>query len=530
MAVSAATPLRWPRAGALARTRVLAPVGLGLLAAVSVLVRTGNFGVGFWVDEGLSVGIADRPLTDIPGVLRQDGSPPLYYLLLHLWIRATGSTGEESTHALSLVFATLAIPVAWALARALFGARAGWFAAVLVALNPFLNAYAQETRMYALVVLLATVSVGCFLGAFALGRSRRWTVGFALAHAALLWTHNWGLFLGFGLAAAWAGLAALAVGDERRRLVREGLLAAAVIAVLYVAWLPTMLFQAKHTGAPWANPPGLDVLGEAPRRLVGYTSQWLLLIGAGAGLTGLLRGGRAREWSPEARAAFVTVVAVVLTVVVPWIVSQASPAWATRYLAVAVAPIVFGAALGLARARVLGLVALAIASVLWLSYNGPGEKSNVRAVAAEVAPSVRPGDLVVVTQPEQVPVFHHYLTAKNATGLRWATLWGPLTDLGVTDWRDGVARMEATSPQRDLAPLLDAVRPGGRVLLLQPDFSSLARWRAPWSALVRQRSAAWEEWMRNDRRFRVLTIEPTSSFPPHPNPVRAMILLREPIG
>src|SRR4051812_2963753 len=104
MAVSAAPWLRWPRARALTRAPVLVPLGLGLLAAVSVLLRTANFGVGFWIDEGLSVGIADRPLLDIPGVMRQDGSPPAFYMLLHLWIRLVGSTTEEATHTLSLVF------------------------------------------------------------------------------------------------------------------------------------------------------------------------------------------------------------------------------------------------------------------------------------------------------------------------------------------------------------------------------------------------------------------------------------------
>ena len=58
------------------------------------------------------MGIADRPLTDIPGVLRQDGSPPLYYVLLHVWMPLAGG-GEEATHALSLLFAAAAIPVAW---------------------------------------------------------------------------------------------------------------------------------------------------------------------------------------------------------------------------------------------------------------------------------------------------------------------------------------------------------------------------------------------------------------------------------
>ncbi|MEA2293031.1 MAG: mannosyltransferase [Solirubrobacteraceae bacterium] len=528
MAVTAA-PIHWPRAGALVRTPVVTPLGLGLLAAGSVLVRTVHFGTGFWVDEGLSVGIADRPITDIPGVMRLDGSPPAYYLLLHLWIRLVGQTSEVATHALSLLLATLTIPVAWALVRALFGERAGWIAAVLFAFNPFLNAYAQETRMYTLVVLLGLVSVACFVGAFALGRSRRWTIGFAVAHAALLWTHNWGIFLGFSLAVCWAVLALRATGDERRRIVREGLVAAGVIVILYAAWIPTVLFQVAHTGAPWANAPKLAQLGLAPSRLLGGSGQWLLLIGAGAGLVPLLRE-RSRSWPPESRAAFATVLVALLTILVPWVVSQVSPAWATRYLAVAVPPLLLGVTIGLSRAGRLGLAVLALTALIWLGYNGNDEKSNVSDVAASVAPSLARGDLVISTQPEQVPVFNHYLTEQGVTGLRWATLWGPLKDVGVTDWRDGVKHLEATSPSRDLVPLLDATRPGQRVVLLQPDFSNLPNWRAPWLALVRERSATWEERMRNDRRFRVLSIAPTSSFPSHPNPVRTLVLVREPVG
>ena len=72
---------------------------------------------------------------------------------------------------------------------------------------------------------------------------------------------------------------------------------------------------------------------------------------------------------------------------------------------------------------------------------------------------LRPGDLVISTQPEQLPVLAHYLPE----GLRWATLWGPVSDLGVTDWRDGVERMEQTSATKDLRPLVDAVPPGRRV-------------------------------------------------------------------
>src|SRR5262249_59364720 len=105
--------------------------------------------VGSGAEGGLSVGTATRPPTDTPGILRQAGSPPLYYMLLNLWMSVT-DTGEQSTHALSLIFALATVPVAFWGADMVFGRRAGWFAAVLTALNPYISQYAQETRMYSL--------------------------------------------------------------------------------------------------------------------------------------------------------------------------------------------------------------------------------------------------------------------------------------------------------------------------------------------------------------------------------------------
>src|SRR5438046_2293569 len=69
-------------------TRDLVWVGACLLALTlgSLAIRTYAIHVHFWIDEGLSVGIASHPLSKIPALLRQDGSPPLYYLLLHVWM------------------------------------------------------------------------------------------------------------------------------------------------------------------------------------------------------------------------------------------------------------------------------------------------------------------------------------------------------------------------------------------------------------------------------------------------------------
>ena len=58
---------------------------LAFLVGLSLALRTQAIHARFWIDEGLSVGISSHPLGDIPGVLRNDGSPPLYYLILKLW-------------------------------------------------------------------------------------------------------------------------------------------------------------------------------------------------------------------------------------------------------------------------------------------------------------------------------------------------------------------------------------------------------------------------------------------------------------
>ena len=143
---------------------------LVLITAVSVLLRTGSLHDGFWIDEGISVGIASHDLADIPGLLRQDGSPPLYYLLLHGWLAVFGD-GEAAARGLSLLFATVSVPVSWAAGAAVAGRRAGGAAAALAAGCPLLSYYGQEARMYTLVALLSVVVAAAFVLGFV--RARR---------------------------------------------------------------------------------------------------------------------------------------------------------------------------------------------------------------------------------------------------------------------------------------------------------------------------------------------------------------------
>src|SRR3954464_14295132 len=250
---------RRPRLSSLAVLGIV--LGLALVAW-SVYVRSRAFHEAYWIDEGLSIGIAKHSFFDIPSVLRQDGSPPLYYLLLHIWIGFFG-TKEVATHALSLVFSTLTIPVGVWAGWSLFGRWGGIVTGVLCAANPFLTTYAQETRQYSLVVLLSLLTTTFFLFVF-VQRRRKYLPLFAVALAALLYTHIWSAFY------VLAALITVAVMIWRRReLLRDALLGFGGAFLLYLPWLPTALSQVKHTGAPWAQGPTWRAAEQIPRTLAG---------------------------------------------------------------------------------------------------------------------------------------------------------------------------------------------------------------------------------------------------------------------
>ena len=480
-----------PRAGAIATSWAGTAVLLALLVAVSLFARTRAIDGPFWIDEGLSVGIASFPLAEIPGVLRQDGSPPLYYVLLHVWIDLFGSS-EAAVHALSVVFALLTIPAALWAGWTLFGRPAGWIAALLAALNPFLTIYAQETRMYSLLILLSIVATGTFVHAFVF-RRRRYVAVFALVLAVMLYTHNWALFYIVGSAVALAFV--VRASGERRGVLGDAAIAYGAAAALYAPWVPTLVFQALHTGAPWSKPPTpLDIVGAMSAVLSGQGALVALALAGGTALVGgILRGPASAE-----RTAVIALLAIAAgTLLSAWLYSQISPAWAYRYFGILLGPLLLLAALALPRAGRLGLVALGLIILFWAPYQANDEKSNAKEIRADLAAYVDPGDLVISTQPEQVPVLAYYFPP----GLRYATPIGPVKETRVMDWRDAVSKLAAARPEATLTPLLDRIPVGKDVILVQPIVRDEDAWEAEWTSLVRRRTLQWDVAMAADERF-----------------------------
>ena len=441
-------------------------LGLAALSVASTIVRLGGRHFSLWVDEGMSVGIASHSLTEIPGVLLKDGSPPLYYLLLHGWMELFGSS-EAAVRALSLVFAVATVPVAWWAGRSLFGRRAGWVAAVLVAFSPYLTVHSREARMYSLVVLLGVLAVAAFLHVFGL-RRRRLLWFLVVALAALVYTHYWGLFVVAAMVVA-VPVCAFFFGADRSGMAMDGGIAFGGVGLLFAPWVPSFVAQVRQTGAPWSRTPtGADVL-RSIHSVLG--SRWVSLALGVATAVLVVRLFRSQE-DPERTLVLSLSVVLVTTMASSWLSSQLEPSWSPRYFAVYLPALVLLAAVAFGRAGKLGLAAVAALVALWCvpSFSGwqsPSEarpKSNVRALAARLGPTLQPGDVVMTSQLEQVPLLRYYL----GPGVRYADPTGEVVDPTVADWRDALDRMTAARPAEVLSPLVADLQPGGHIVLACP--------------------------------------------------------------
>lgn len=389
----------------------------GLKTTVAVLLVVGvaaRFVTSshLWLDEALSVNIARLPLGEIPGALRNDGAPPLYYVLLHFWTALVG-TSALAVRALSGVFAVAAIPLAWQAGRRVGGERVGLAAVILMATNPFAVRYATEARMYSLMTVLV---LGGYLAAVRVleGGGRRPCAVLGVATGLALLTHYWSLYLvavGLGLLAV-RSLRATSAG--RRAAARRALGSMAAGCLLLVPWVPTFGHQLAHTGTPWGRPGTLRSFFDTVFDFAGgYGDPGLVL---GLLFFGLLvlalfaqpfRGRQVVVGVRPRQPVTGLTLLVAGTVAVAIVAGQVGgSAFAVRYASVVFPLFVLVLALGTSvlRDRQVygGVLALAVGLGLWAMWpNAVRERTSAGLVASALAGSVQPGDVVAYC-PDQL--------------------------------------------------------------------------------------------------------------------------------
>ena len=451
-----------------------------------------------WLDEALTVNISTLPLGDIAGALERDGHPPLFYYLLNLWT-SIGGTSDWWVRALAGVISLLSLPLAYLAGRRVAertGAgplgvrRTGLIALGAMAMLPYGIRYGAETRMYSLAITLVTggyLLVDDLLTARSTGRRRiTVTVGAALVAAALLWAHYWSMWL-----LAVVGLLALHQAFRARSAeTRTGgrLLVGALVAggVLFLPWVPTLLYQNSHTGTPWGKAFGpvevatitiQDFSGDA---LTSYLAVAFALLAIVATIV-VRRDDElvvlTSSVQPRIRIELLVLLA---TIAVGWATAAVSGnTYSSRYGAVVFPLYVLCVAAGVAvirhrRATAAALVVLLVLSS-YVALSVMAEDRTQAGVIGErilaAAEDDAPGSIVVAC-PDQIGVALQRVLEQGDPSLR-VIPFPTAGDPHFVDWVDYAERNEAADPAEFHARVVEGLPDDATIhLVVMPGYKT----------------------------------------------------------
>ena len=369
-------------------------------------------------DEAATAYFAALPWSELWGAAgRQETNPPLFYAIAGLAARL--GMPPEGLRVASILPDAATTLVAGLLAWRLGGRFAGLAAAWLVACSATLVELSLEARAYPLLGMLGMLALLAALTALRDGRWP-WFAALGAVEALALYTHNVAaIMLGalnlFALA-LWLG------GQVRAGGVRRWLLVQAGVALAWLFWLPTVLFQLGDTlGTFWIPVPTLQGLRYAVQKVVGlpwiaWPQPWadglFLLLGAAGAALLLRRGGLAR-WSALGLLAVLAAVPAAT-----WLISQWRPLMNGRVLLWLVPVFIVLAAVALGRLRWAGMAAAALLCLAQLQavpfWRPTASTERWPEAAALLRERMRPGEAILIQPMEAELMLRHH--GWNAAG------------------------------------------------------------------------------------------------------------------
>ena len=202
----------------------------------------------FWFDEAFSFSVAQLPLSSLLQATAANNTPPLYYLLLKVWLGISHKIWFMRL--LSALFGMITIPLAFKIFRKLTNKPAATLASILLALSPLHIYFSTETRMYTLLTLLSLLMIVTYLK-FAKTKRAYHLMLFSLISILALYTHYYAALVVLSLNFAFV------LTKKNRPLLFPWIASQTVIGLAFLPWLLFVL-QSPGRGC-WCFPPSIGI-------------------------------------------------------------------------------------------------------------------------------------------------------------------------------------------------------------------------------------------------------------------------------
>lgn len=229
----------------LGRSRLMLPILL-----LAFLLRIAYLDAqSLWWDEAFSVTVSSMDLPSLlTAALGDRVHPPLYYLVLRLWL--TLGRSEFVVRALSAFIGVLAVASMFPMADLVGGKRLGVISAFALAISPLHIWYSQEARMYSLIVFLTLLTNYFFVRLLRRDKPADW-LRYGISILLAMLTHYLTLFV------ILAQMTYLTVMRTRHRsLLGKWLLCMLIVGLLCAPWFVAIFLTGGfyQAGISWIRP------------------------------------------------------------------------------------------------------------------------------------------------------------------------------------------------------------------------------------------------------------------------------------
>lgn len=134
---------------------------ISIIMIVGIIFRLLYLHTDVWYDEACSWFTAKQsfPMGIMDNLLHLDlQHTPLYFFLLHLWIKLFGDS-EVAMRTLSLLFGIGTLPLVYVATKKITNNKIALFSLAISAVSPLLVLFSAEVRMYPMVVFLVVLSL-----------------------------------------------------------------------------------------------------------------------------------------------------------------------------------------------------------------------------------------------------------------------------------------------------------------------------------------------------------------------------------
>lgn len=206
------------------------------------------------IDEPFSIYHSQAKIFEIFRMLPNENNPPLFFILLHFWIKLFGAS-PIAVRSLPMIFSSLAVIFVYGIGKINYSKVLGLGAALIYTFSNLNMFHAHDTRVYTLFVLLAVMSMHYFF-LYIKKVNIKYLILFSIANVLLIYSHFFGFFI-----LILQALCVLVIKELRKKIFKNFLLS---ILIEFIAYLPYLyIFTTRFllsSGGTWVPKPDFSSL------------------------------------------------------------------------------------------------------------------------------------------------------------------------------------------------------------------------------------------------------------------------------